>query len=143
MADFNANLAAPDNATLWQAIKHIRFAMLVTQEDNGALTSRPMTAVQRDYDGVLWFFASVSQHPATVVAQRPAVNVSFADAPEQLYVSLSGQATVTQDRAKIAELINPSVEEWFPGGVDNPDIALIRIEVQHVGYWDTREHKGY
>lgn len=52
------------------------------------------------------------------------------------WVSVSGLATVSEDRAKIAELYAPDWKVWFPeegdprhGTPDDPRIALIGVEV--------------
>jgi hypothetical protein len=41
-----------------------------------------------------------------------------------------------QDRAKIDELWKPFLKAWFPEGKDDPQIALIRVDVDHAEYWD-------
>ncbi len=45
-----------DIAKLWKMVKHIKIAMLTTQESDGSLRSRPMHSLQVDDDGDIWFF---------------------------------------------------------------------------------------
>jgi hypothetical protein len=42
-----------------------------------------------------------------------------------------------RDRQKIHELWNPTLKAWFPNGVDDPEIALLCVEVEKAEYWDT------
>jgi general stress protein 26 len=61
----------------------------------------------------------------------------FPDPEHQVYVSLSGRASLVLDKAKNHELWNPSLHAWFSGGVDDPDLALIKIDVDGAEYWDS------
>jgi general stress protein 26 len=50
--------ATADREKVWDLIKDIRIAMLVTQDQSHQLSARPMAAANRDFnDGTLWFFA--------------------------------------------------------------------------------------
>ena len=46
---------ADDTAKLWDLIKTVEVAMMVT-EDGEYLRSRPMAVSQKEFDGTLWFF---------------------------------------------------------------------------------------
>ena len=71
----------------------------------------------------------------------PSINVSFADVDDHLYVSISGRADLVRDRAKAEELWSPMVKAWFPQGLDDPHLALLRVHVQAAEYWDTANSK--
>lgn len=128
-------------AKLGELIKDIRIAMLTTVEPDGTLLSRPMAMLGKRFDGKLWFFSSVSSTKAKDVARRHQVNVAFADPKGNRYVSVSGQATVTQDRRKAEEFWTPLVKAWFPKGLEDPDLGLMEIDVERAEYWDTPEGK--
>jgi len=87
---------------LWNLIKDTRFAMFTTRHVNGHLHSRPMTTQNRsvDEDDTLWFFMSRSGDPLADVQADPVVNVSYANTDADSYVSVSGRATLVEDRAK-------------------------------------------
>jgi pyridoxamine 5'-phosphate oxidase like protein len=46
-----------------------------------------------------------------------------------------------RDRQKIEELWNPIYKAWFPKGLEDPDLALLKVEVQEAEYWDTPSGK--
>src|SRR6185503_1058219 len=77
-----------------------------------------------------------SSHKVDEVNQDRHVNVSFADPGKQHYVSLSGTAQLVRDREKIEQLWNPALRAWFPDGLDDPDVALLKITVESAEYWD-------
>lgn len=69
------------------------------------------------------------------------MNISFADNDAQKWGSVSVTAAIVRDRAKMVELWNPILKAWFPKGLDEPDIALLTVEVAQAEYWDTASSK--
>jgi general stress protein 26 len=130
-------------ARLWDLIHDIRFAMLTTRHENGHLHSRPVTTQNSavDEDASLWFFMSRSGEPVADLLRDPVVNVGYADPGKDRYVSVSGTATVVEDAAKKEQLWSKLAEAWFPGGVTDPDLALVRVKIIHADYWDVKENK--
>jgi len=132
-----------DRQQLWDLIKGIRFAMFVTRHDNGHLHARPMTTQNRqlDADDTLWFFMSRGGDPVDDLAAQPDVNLSYADTDKDRFVSVSGTARVVENMAKKTELWTKMAQAWFPGGVDDPDLALVEVKVSHAHYWNVTESK--
>jgi general stress protein 26 len=119
-------------------VKDIDFCMLTTVDENGDLHSRPMSANgEIDQEGNIWFFTDIASHKVSEVAKLPKVNVSFADPDNQKYVSISGLAQLVRNREKIEELWKPEFKIWFPGGMDDPKIALLKINLEKAEYWDS------
>ena len=54
---------------------------------------------------------------------------------------MSGTASIVDDRAKIAELWTPMAKAWFPQGVDDPNLALLKLDVVRGEYWDSSSTK--
>ena len=118
-------------------IKEIDFGMLTTVDAEGRLHSRPMsTNKEVEFDGDVWFFTYASTPKVYEIEKRPYVNVAFSDPKGQTYVSLSGRAELVRDRAKLKELWKPELKAWFPKGLDEPDIALLKINADQGEYWD-------
>ena len=125
-----------DVQKLAKLIKGIKVAMLTTQEADGTLRSRPMATQDAEFDGTLWFFTQASSHKVDEIDREHNVNVSYADESDNRYVSVSGRARLVRDRAKIDELWSPILKAWFPKGKDDPEIALLRVDVEKAEYWD-------
>ena len=75
------------------------------------------------------------------MCQDDRVNVSFSDNDGNRWVSVSGTGQVIGDRAKMEELWHPILKAWFPKGLDEPDIALLKVNVERAEYWDTTSSK--
>lgn len=122
-------------------IKDVRFAMLTTREEDGTLRSRPLTTQQEEFDGDLWFFVGANSGTAREVRDEQEVNLSYAAPDKDTYVSVSGRAWLVRDRAKMEELWNPVYKAWFPDGLDDPNLALLRVEASQAEYWDAPNGK--
>ncbi len=123
-------------AGLRDKIEEVKFGMLTTINPDQTLSSRPMTAQQIDAQGQMWFFTSDATAFATNLIGQPCVNVTFSDPDDNLYVSVSGKAMLIRNRDKVEELWNPMVGAWFPGGLDDPHLALIAVDIHGAEYWD-------
>lgn len=121
-----------------ELVDEIGVAMLTFADDSGTLTSRPMMALEMDAEGSLWFFTRPT--PGKVEAQGK-VNLAFARPDRASYVSISGRAVLLKDRAKIDELWSPMAKPWFPEGKDDPDLTLLRVDVDDAEYWDSNSSK--
>lgn len=128
-------------AELAAKIKPVRFGMFTTVDQHGHLTSQPMTNQEIDADGGLWFYTSTMTDLWENIATNPKVNVAFAEPADSLYVSISGTAERVVERARIRELWNPMVAAWFPNGVDDPHLVLVRVAAKTVHYWDSNDNK--
>lgn len=124
-----------------ELIKDIQFAMLTTADEEGQLHSRPMATQREPFDGTLWFFTYYESGKSHELEKDHHVNVSYASPEQNRYVSLSGTARVFRDQAKAKELWNPALKAFFPQGLDDPNLALLRVDVQKAEYWDSPSSK--
>jgi general stress protein 26 len=114
-------------------IDGIPIAMLTTIEDDGALASRPMLALELDALGALWFYMDI-QSP--VVLHLRAVNLSFTNIARGIYVSMSGRGEIDTDPGRMQRLWTTLAESWFPEGSDAPHLALLKFVPDSVDRWD-------
>ena len=121
---------------LTELIEGIDFCMLTTL-DGGHLRSRPMSTQDFELDGDLWFFTSDQTHKVEEIAQDNRVNVAYSKPDDNRYVSVSGRADVVKDRAKMEEYWSPVHKAWFPDGLDDPHLCLLRVKVEQAEYWDS------
>ena len=129
--------AAPsDLQKLHDLIKDIKFAMLTTCDSQGRLHSRPMAVQQTEGADDLWFFVGLTSPKVEEICRDPKVNVSLAEPNDQRYVSIAGHAEIVRDAAKAAALWSPLYQTWFPRGLQDPNLGLLKVVVQHAEYWD-------
>jgi general stress protein 26 len=128
-------------AKLRDLIQHIETAQLVTMDTDGVLRSRPMATQKLEEEAELWFFTNDYSAKVDNVLVHPEVCVTYADPANNSYVSVSGKAELVRDRDKIEKLWRPILKAWFPNGVDDPDLALLRVDIVSAQYWDATSSK--
>jgi general stress protein 26 len=119
-------------------VKDIPFAMFTTVTADGTLRSRPMVAHAEAYDGMLWFFTRTTSPVASEIEGNPHVNVAYVSAPEDRFVSAAGRATIVRDHAAAKRLWTGAFSKWFPGGPEDPELSLIKIELTRTEFWDAK-----
>ena len=126
---------------LSEMIKDIRFAMLTTANEAGDLHSRPMTTQQeghhKEHDGTLWFIISRSSQSAAEIQAHPHVNLSYSDPATHRYVSVSGKGTLVEDHNRIVKFWQSDYSVWFPKGVNDPELVLLKVSVESAEIWQS------
>lgn len=123
-------------ARLGELVGEVKVAMLTTIAPDGELVSRPLRTLQVAFDGDLWFITSADSGKVVDVARNDQVNLAYARPSDNIYVSVSGRAQLVRDRAHLEQLWSDHMEAYFPKGKDDPDIALLKVEVDSAEYWE-------
>ncbi len=126
---------------LYGLIDEMETAMMTTQQADGQLVTRPMATQTQAGIGDLYFVTDVNSKKVEDLRQNPQINLGYLNSSNYEWVSVSGEATVSQDRAKIKELYQPDWKAWFgdeggenDGGPDDPRLALIVVDASSVRY---------
>ena len=117
-----------------ELIKDIRIAMMATVTAEGAIHSRPMATQESDFEGELLFLTRQHSGKTDEITHDSRVTLNYVK--EHCFVTLSGRAQLSKDRATIHKLWNPMYKAWFPDGESDPEITVIRVEVDHAEYWE-------
>jgi general stress protein 26 len=132
--------ATTKKTQLYDLIDGIEIAMLTTRRPDGRLVSRPMATQARAAGADLWFVTDASAYKLDELEQEPQVNLAYFNQKSREYVSISGTARISNDRAKIAELYRPDWRAWFEGSSkesgtpEDPRIVLIGVDVESAVY---------
>ncbi|MDY3558985.1 pyridoxamine 5'-phosphate oxidase family protein [Gemmata sp. JC673] len=129
----------PDNK-LRELLEEFGLAMLVTRAADGQLHGRPMALAAVEPDGTLWFATDRHSGKMDELARDGHVVVTMQSRTK--FVSLSGTAAPVEDRAKVAQLWKVEWKVWFPGGKDDPNIVLLRVDGKTGEYWDNSGTSG-
>jgi general stress protein 26 len=124
-----------DIERVWELIKRIGFAMLVTR-DGDKLRARPMSAYPQGEENAIYFLTDARHHKDEEIARDPQVNLSFADAGDQKYVSITGTAAISNDRAKIKQLFSTPAKAWWDSAED-PNIRILKVTPDEAEFWDS------
>jgi general stress protein 26 len=131
---------ADPRAQLLELVREFKTAMLVTHRLDGPLRARPLSLAQEHDDGVLYFATAVDSPKVDEVVVAPDVLVTLQDSSR--YVSISGKARVTRDRALIERLWSEPWRVWFPDGKDDPKLCILAVIPEEAEYWDQSGTKG-
>jgi general stress protein 26 len=121
-------------------LPRFRSAMLVTGSGAGDLPHvRPMGLLGdlASFGGTLWFFADDRSRKVQELADDPHASLVFQSDDASRYMHLNGRASVADDRAKMRELFTPIIKTWFPDGLDDPHLILIRFDAENGAFWDS------
>ena len=130
-----ANDNARDVNRAWDLMQKIGFAMLVTR-DGDKLRARPMSAYLDRDENTIYFLTDARRHKDEEISRHPSINLSFADAGSQKYVSLTGTAAVSNDRAKIKQLFSTPAKAWWDSAED-PNIRVLKVTPDDAEFWDS------
>ena len=125
-----------DMEQLHAQIERIEIAMLTTRRYDGHLESRAMATQKRAPGADLWFVSCEGTAKLRDIQHDPHINLAYYKDRTREWISVSGTAQISRDRAKIHELYQPDWSIWFPdegdprhGTKDDPRMVLIAIQV--------------
>jgi general stress protein 26 len=122
-------------------VKGIRICMMSTATADGKIHSRPMATQDEPFNGTVWFLTRHSSNKVDELQQRQDITLDYADTSDSKYITLRGQGTISHDRAKIKDMWNPMYKAWFPNGEDDPEIAVLRVDVTEGEFWEANSSK--
>ena len=94
----------------------------------------PLTAqLDDDQPNTLFFFTGKDNR----IAGGGRAMAHFAAKGHDFFACLDGNVAQDDDRAQIDKLWNKQVEAWFPGGKDDPNLALLRFDIDSAELWET------
>ena len=138
----------PELDKFYRLIDEIEIAMLTTRRPDGHLESRAMANQKRAAGADLWFVTGERSDKLRDIAHDPHVNLAYYKAGSYEWVSASGIATLSRDRAKIGELYAPDWKAWFGqegdprhGTADDPRIVLIGVRVHAAVFLEVNKPK--
>ena len=124
-----------DLAKVTELIRAIRIALLTTVDADGRMHSRPVQTLRVESDRTLWFFTDWGSHKVTQVAHDERVNLGFADLSRNIFVVVSGTASLLRDPDKARELWTVEQLAYYPEGPEDTRLALVRVQIERAEYW--------
>ena len=118
---------------VWELAKSIEFCMFVTW-DGERQRARPLAARPDRDEGRIYFLTDVTGAKDEQIERFPKVTLAFADIRGHDYVAITGKASVSNDRPKIAEIWSPADKAWWDSA-DDPSVRLISFEPDDAELW--------
>lgn len=116
---------------LWKNMEEGPYVMIGLE---GGGHSEPLT-VQLDKDQAdrLYFFIGKDNR----MARGGKAMAQFVSKGQDFFACLSGLARIDNDRAIIDKLWSNEAESWFSGGKNDPNLALLRFDIEDAELWET------
>lgn len=114
----------------WKALAASPYVMLQLEDDPSS--AAPMTAqLDEDANHAVWFFTGKDNH----FAKLGGACVTFTSKGHDVFARVSGVLFEEHDPARLDKEWNNFVESWFPGGKDDPNLLLMRLELGDAAIW--------
>ena len=118
---------------VWEMLKSIDIAMLVTQSADG-LRGRPMSTIPTADKGVIYILTEAQSSAARDIRVDGKVLLSYIGRGDHLAVA--GTATVNPDKGLVKDLWSPGAQMFWPNGPEAHDVVTLVIDPDHVDVWD-------
>jgi general stress protein 26 len=123
-------------------VEEVRVCMFITNnETEHDEHTRPMSVVDVEDNGTLWFYTDVRSIKVEEVETDRKVHLTFAHPGKESYLDVRGTGSIVTDRALIKQKWSPVVKAYFPNGADDPNVALMRVQPYSVYYWEAETGK--
>lgn len=122
-------------------VNDINVCMFITDNKEHHDHTRPMATIEVDEAGGLWFFTDIRSIKVEEVSREHTVHLVYAHPGKESYLDVWGNASVKTDKEAIKSKWSPIVKAWFPGGVDDPNLALLYVQPRELHYWDAETGK--
>ena len=124
-----------DISRVWDIIEKVRIGMLTTRFAGG-LRARPLEARADRDAGIIWFVTDVRGAKDEEIDAAHDIGLVFFDEDDRTYLSITGRASVTCDTAKAKRIWRKTDDIWLPGGPDDPNVHVLRVEPLKAELWD-------
>ena len=136
------NLSNKDALKKFKAIvEDVKTCMFITNTAGTDEHTRPMATIQTDEDGTLWFYTDVRSVKVEEVSDEHKVHLVYAHPGKSAYLDVWGNARVITDKQEVVDKWSPVVKAWFPDGIADPNLALLKVQPNEIYYWEAESGK--
>lgn len=122
-------------------VEEIRICMFITNTAGDQEHTRPMATIEVEDNGTLWFYTDVRSLKVEEVNSQQAVHLVYAHPGKESYLDVWGSAEIVTDRQLVVDKWSPIVKAWFPDGVNDPNLSLLRIQPVEAYFWEAETGK--
>ena len=116
----------------WKALADSPFLFLQRDSDpDGAV---PMTAqLDKEANSEIWFFTTKDHH----LAQMGPATATFIGKGHEMFARFTGTLSEETSRERLEKQWSQIVEAWFPGGKDDPNLIMLRMDLGKAEIWNS------
>jgi general stress protein 26 len=123
-------------------VDHNPLCFFTTSLNQLPLQARPMSTLEVDDHGNLYFLSSVTSNKNMQLQSDPRVQLFFGNKGSSEFLSVYGEARIFTDRQSIEAVWSPIAKIWFQEGKDDPEVSVIQVTPIDAYYWDTKNNKA-
>jgi len=116
-------------------VEQVNICMFITNTSNGHEHTRPMATIEMEDDGTLWFYTNIRSIKVEEVNNQHDVHLTYAHPGKETYLDVWGSAEIVTDRQQVVDKWSPIVKTWFPDGINDPHLGLLKVQPYEVYYW--------
>lgn len=128
-------------AILKEMAEKVRICMFNTIGEKYQFSSRPMGTAKIEDDGTIWFFTNEYSLKSKEISKDNEVNLGYSDPSNNTYIYVNGKAELVDDQARKEAYFSPAIKAWFPDGLEDPALILIKVTPNMAEYWDASSSK--
>ena len=122
-------------------VSDVTICMFTTLDENYDLSSRPMFTSSVDDEGNVWFFTNEFSEKINEVSKDNLVHLIYSHPAKNIYVDVKGTCSLIIDKKKMEELWSPVLENWFPEGLNDAKLCLVKVETENAHFWNHSSSK--
>jgi general stress protein 26 len=119
---------------VWGVMRKAGVCMMTTHFPDG-LRARPMEPRPDEDEHAIFFLTDKRGLKDDEVKANPEVCLTFIYAKEKVYLSVTGEASITRDEERARALWNENQALWWKGP-DDPNLLVLRVEPHRAEIWD-------
>ena len=117
---------------LWDKMADSPFVMVGPAD--GSAHSEPLSAqLDKDQVDTLFFFIGRDNR----VAGKDKLMLQFVSKGHDFFACMAGRGSLNNDRRLIDKLWSKEAEAWFPKGKEDPNLALLQVDIDSAELWET------
>jgi general stress protein 26 len=120
-------------------VNEIHICMFCTSTNKFPVKVRPMATQKVDDDGNFWFLSLNDDEKGEEIKENDLVQLIYGN--HSLFMTLSGRASISRDKKKIASIWDDFAQAWFKKKKNDPGFIAIRVVPEDGYYWDAAQSK--
>lgn len=128
-------LSLDNRKKLKEFVEKHEVGIFCVQNESGGISSYPLIIQSFDLDCCVWFFVNAQGHIAKGIERSPNVAFHIHDFNTHESLSLEGIGSLVTDRITAYRLWHPRFRAWFPDGIVDKDLRLLKLDIKLAHLW--------
>jgi general stress protein 26 len=116
-------------------IDKVQYCFAITVMENGETHARVVQPRKVREDCSADFMTNRQSRKVKEIERTGKLTLAYQYDRDGAYVCLMGPARVLADIPLKRSMWTPDADRWFPGGPENPDVVIVRLETNRIELW--------